>query len=175
VKRIATLLLLFLGASVPLLAQSAPQTQTWSISTSAVTLPGGNQTFVGVDSGIAFTPTPNLDVFDRNVVATGPGFGFYGGGFNYRFPAFSTMLNNQSPNVNFLRFQIGVTGSFGVDRIQLASAPATQHYAWTAGLFANYQISSGGAWQLGVKAEYVQFPGVPGQHVMISLNPSFHF
>jgi hypothetical protein len=156
---------------------SAPSVnlQTWSLNTAAITLPGGKQTFVGVDSGISFTPTPNLDLFDRNVIATGAGFGYYAGGFNYRFPSFGTMLNNQSPNVNFLRLQVGITGSFGVDRIQLPNNLTAQHYGWTAGLFADYQLTSGGAWTLGVKAEYVQFPGEPGSHVAISLNPSFHF
>jgi hypothetical protein len=171
-KRLVAILSLLLLAALSAGAQT-PTYQTWSLTTSAVTLPGGKQTFMGVDSGLTFTPTPNLDLLDRNLVATGAGFEYFGGGINYRIPALSNWLNNKSPNVDGLRLQIGLTVSAGVDRI--TSGPVTtQHYAWTGGGFANYKLTAGGAFMLGVKAEYLQAPG-QASHFAISLNPSFHF
>lgn len=169
-KKLFTAVALFLGLALPGLAQTAPATQTWSLTTSAITLPGGGKTIVGVDSGISFTPTPNFDLFDRNLLSNDGSFGFYGGGQTYRFPVIGTKLNNMSPNVNFLRLQFSETASFGVVRL----ASGKQHYGYTAGTRVDYQLTSGGAWTLGVKAEYVQFPGVPS-HAAVSLNTAFHF
>jgi hypothetical protein len=166
---IPTVLLLLFAVSAS--AQTpAATTQTWSLTTSAVTLPGGKMSIMAVDSGIAFTPTVNFDLFDRNLLSNDGNFKFFGGGQNYRFPAISRKLNNVSPNVNFLRLQLSETASFGVVRLN----GGAQHYGWTAGLRADYALTSGGALTLGVKAEYVQFPGVPS-HVAISINPAFHF
>jgi len=154
------------------LAQMAPalQYQTWSLTTSALTLPGAGKTLVGVDSGLSFTPTPNFDLFDRNIVSNDGSFGFYGGGQTYRFPAIGTKLNNTSPNVNFLRLQVAETTSFGVVRL----ASGANHYGYTAGIRVDYQLTSGGAWTFGAKGEYVQFPGVPA-HAAVSFNTAFHF
>jgi hypothetical protein len=167
--RLAAVLAAWLGLAGVAFAQAVP-TQTWSLTTSAVTLPGGKSSIVGVDSGISFTPTPNFDLFERNINSNDGSFGFYGGGVSYRLPAVGTKLNNMSPNVNFLRLLFAPTASFGVVRL----ANGAQHYGFTAGVRADYQLTAGGAWTLGVKGEYAQFPGVPS-HAAISLNTAFHF
>jgi hypothetical protein len=168
--------LLFLPALAP--AQTAPapaepQYQTFSLNTSVVALPGGKQTFAGMDSGITFTPTPNFDLLDRNLVATGAGFEYFAGGFNYRIKPLSIGLNNASPNVNGLRLQFFVTASAGVDRITSGTV-TTQHYGFTAGGGVNYLLNAAGTWTLAAKVEYADFPGFARKPIVM-LNPAFHF
>jgi hypothetical protein len=172
VAYVAKLLLLFVLLSGAAMAQTpAPTpTTTWSLTTSAMTLPGAGKTIMGVDSGISFSPTPKLDLFDRNLISNDGSFGYYAGGLTYHLPAISTALNNVSPNVNFLRLQFSPTASFGVVRL----GSGIQHYGFTGGVRVDYSLTASGGWTLGAKTEYVQFPGVPS-HAAVSLNAGFHF
>lgn len=160
--------------AIPAMAQTTPAaavpvTQTWSAQMSAVALPGGKNSIAGTDAGISFTPSPNLDLFDRNLLSSDGTLKYFAGGFNYRFPAISVAANNASQNVNFLRVQFFATGSFGVAQVN-----SVNHYGFTAGGGVNYELTQGGAWTLGGKAEYAHFPDYPG-HAIVEINTGFHF
>lgn len=170
---VAMVCLLALGASAQTATTTTepaqPVTQTWSTQVSAVALPGGKNSIAGTDAGITFTPSPNLDLFDRNLLSSDQTLQYYAGGVNYRFPAISVAANNASQNVNFLRVQFFATGSVGVAKVS-----SINHYGFTAGGGVNYQLTSGGAWTLGGKAEYAHFPGYPGSAI-VEMNAAFHF
>jgi len=172
---LASLLFCFVvSAQTPAPAPVDPQYQTFSVTTSVVSLPGGKSTFAGVDSGITFTPTPNVDLLERNLIATGAGFSYFAGGFNYRIKPLSIGLNNLSPNVNGLRLQFFVTASAGVNRITAGTVTA-QHYGFTGGGGVNYSLTKSGSWTLGGKVEYAKFPGFANNTWIAVLNPAFHF
>lgn len=168
---VAAVCLLTQGASAQTTTTTTeqPVTQTWSVQTSAVALPGGKNSIAGTDAGIMFTPSPNLDLFDRNLLSSDQTLEYYAGGENYRFPAISVAANNSSQNVNFLRVQFFQTASFGIARVENVN-----HYGFTAGGGLNYQLTSGGAWTLGAKAEYAHFPDYAGKAI-IEVNAGFHF
>jgi len=92
-------LLVLLLLSVPAFAQ----TNTFSLSLSPLSLPSGKSTVIGTETGTTFTPTPNFDFKNENILAGG--FEYFGGGFNYRFPVLSTKLDRISPNLNGNLFQ----------------------------------------------------------------------
>lgn len=151
-----------------------PATQTFSLSAQAIALPGGHQTVAGMDAGVTFTPTPNLDLRDDNIVATGSSFTGFFGGINYRLPVLSTKLNNVSPNLNGARFQFYLTASAGVDRITSGATPV-QHYAFLAGGGVNYDLTGSGSWTLGIEARYAKLPGFANNTAIVAVNPTFHF
>jgi hypothetical protein len=161
------LVVLLLPAITP--AQDVPVTQTWSVNVQGVALPGGKTTLSGVDAGLAFTPSPNLDLFERNVLSSDRTLVFNGGGLRYRFPAFSFAANNASQNVNFLRVQFSLAGTFG-----MAQVNGGNHYGYLVGPRVDYQLTKGGAWTMGGSVEYAHFPGYPVKAV-IELGSAFHF
>jgi hypothetical protein len=170
VKKLLTLGLFFLFPFVVFgQTPEAPVTQAWSMNTSAVTLPGGKASIAGVDSGITFTPSANLDLFDRNLITSDSNLQYYAGGIAYRLPAVSTKANNLATNANFLRVRFSVLGSFGVARVFNIN-----HYGYTAGVGVDYSLTQSGSWTFGGSGEYAQFPGY-GSHVIVKVNAAFHF
>lgn len=146
-----------------------PVTTTWSTQASAVALPGGKNSVAGTDAGITFAPSPNFDLFDRNLLSSDGTLQYYAGGEDYYFPAISVAANNASPTVDFLRLRFFETASFGEARVS-----SVNHYGFTAGGGVQYQLTSGGAWSLGARAEYAHFPGYSG-NAIIEVNAAFHF
>ena len=168
---------LLLGLAFPALAQTPapPPVTTFSLTSTALALPGGKSTFAGTDAGMTFTPTPNFDLREDNIVAPSGNFlGFYGG-FNYRLPVLSTKLNNVSPNLNGYRFQFYITGSAGVDRITDAAGNARQHYSFLAGGGVQYDLTSSGTWTLGAEVRYAKLPGLINNTAIVTFGPQFHF
>lgn len=172
-KRLISLLLLLFA--LPCFAQTAPPTTTFSANTSVISLPNGKQTFAGVDSGITFSPTPNFDLLERNLISTGPGFQYFAGGTNYRIKPLSVGFNNMSSNVNGLRFQFGITESVGVVRITDSNGVTRQHYGFTGGGFVNYSLTQGGMFTMGATVEYAKFPGFANNTWIVKLSPAIHF
>jgi opacity protein-like surface antigen len=123
---------------------------------------------------MTFTPTTNFDIREDNILATGGNFEYFGGGFNYRLPVLSTMLNNASANLSGYRFQFYLTGSAGVDRISVNGGTA-QHYGFLAGAGANYNVTSSGTWTLGGEVRYAKFPGFANNTVVVVVGPAIHF
>ena len=155
-------------AALPASAQDQPVTQTWSFQTTGVGLPGG-KAISGVDGGVTFTPSANLDLFERNLISTDHSLGYYAGGVTYRFPAISTKANNAAQNVNFLRVRFGLKGSFGVARVN-----GVNHYGFTAGPTVDYSLTKTGSWTFGGSVEYAHFPQYAGKAI-VELGPTFHF
>jgi len=159
------------------LAQSppaAPVSQPWSATTSVLSLPGNHQTIAASDSGIAFTPTPNLDVLDRNLLSTDGALRYFGGGVNYRIAWLNKKLDTISPNVNFLRVQTFVTASAGIAQVTLAGV-TKNHYGFMAGGGVNYMLTQNGSWTLGGSVEWAKFPGYQNNGLIVKFGPTFHF
>lgn len=172
-SRILTLLCLIASFTVPAFSQSAPPaqpvTQQWSLTTSAVALPGGKTSIAGTDSGISFTPSANFDIFDRNLLSNDGSLKYFAGGVTYRLPIISTKLNNMASNTDFLRFQFAPTASFGIAQVN-----GVNHYGFTAGARVDYMLNASGSWTFGGKGEYAHFPGYDGKAI-VELNAAFHF
>lgn len=176
-KKLITLLFLVCGLPLASLAQFAPAVKTFSMTTQAISLPGGRSTVAATDTGLTFNVTQNFALRSDNIVTPMSGSslqGAYFGGFNYTLPALSTKLNNASPNLNGLRFQFYLTASAGVDRITSASG-IVQHYAFLAGGGMNYDLNASGSWRLGVEVRYAKLPGYANNTVIAAVGPSFHF
>lgn len=171
-KKVLTLAVFLLFALAGF-AQTVP-TQTFNLTLSPISLPGGKQTVAGTEAGAMITVTPNLDLGNVDVLAPGNNFQYFAGRVNYRIPWLSNKLQNISPTLNGLRFQFGVTASVGVDRITGPGDP-TQHYGFTGGGFVNYSIDSGGHYSLGLEAQYAKFPGLNNNTFTVSLDPAIHF
>ena len=156
---------------------SSPNVQTFSLTSSAVSLPGGKSTVMANDTGATFSITSNFQLRSDNIVTPASSSvlqGAYFGGFNYFLPVFSTKLNNMSPNLNGARFHFYVTGSFGVDRVSSGS-DVKQHYAALAGGGVYYDLTNSGSWTLGVEGRYAKLPGYANSTAIVSFGPSFHF
>lgn len=166
---VAALLLLI---AVPAFGQSA--VQPFSLTSQAISLPGGGQTTVATLAGFTFTPTANFDLKDTNLVSGGNFQGFYGG-FNYRLPVLSSKLNNISPTVNGFRFQFYITASAGIDRVADASGNVRQHYSFLAGGGVNYDLTNSGSWTLGGEVQYAKLPGLANNTAIVSFGPAWHF
>lgn len=172
-KRILWVLALALLGSPAFAQTGTPSTtNTFALTATAVSLPGGGQTIAGSVAGITFTPTANLDLREDNLLASGAQ-GFFGG-FNYRLPVLSTKLNNMSPTLNGYRFQFYVTASAGVDRITSGVVTA-QHYAFLAGGGINYDLTGSGRWTFGGEVRYAKLPGLANNTAIVSVGPSIHF
>ncbi len=163
--------LLLLGS--PAMAQTVVS-QPWSATTSVLSLPGNHQTIAASDSGLAFTPTPNLDIFDRNLIASDSTMKYFAGGANYRIAWLNKKLDSISPNVNFLRVQTFVTASAGIEQVSLAGV-TKNHYGFTAGGGANYMLNQSGSWTLGGSVEWAKFPGYQNNGLIVKFGPTFHF
>lgn len=151
------------------------QSQTFSLTGQPIALPGGGQTVAGTLAGFTFTPTPNFDLKNTNLVANSGNFvGLYGG-FNYRLPILSTKLNNISPNINGMRFQFYITGSAGIDRVTDAAGNVRQHYSFLAGGGINYDLTNSGTWTLGGEVQYAKLPGLANNTAIVSFGPAWHF
>lgn len=175
-----TLLLLFAVALLAVSAhaqsaQPAGNVQTFTLEGAPVALPGNKVTFVGSVSGISVQVTKNLSLREDNIVAgSGNMTGFFGG-INYTLPAFSTALNNASPNLNGYKFQLYLTGSAGVDRVTDALKNTAQHYAFLAGGGVRYDLTNSGTWSLGVEVRYARLPGFAMNTAIVSAGPALHF
>jgi len=146
-------------------------TTSFSIPLSAVTLPGGHSSIMGMSTGIAFTITQSFDVKQSSILSGG--MDFYGFGSNYRFPVISTALNNISPNTNFLAFQFYVDGAVG----GVYSTAPQSHWGFYAGGGVDYFLNN--AWSLGGKIDWVHFPTdnlqTPNNSYMVIIGPKIHF
>jgi hypothetical protein len=178
VAYIAKVVILCLLISGVAMAQTTPPaqivSQPWSLNTNVLSLPGNHQTIAASDSGLAFTPTPNLDIYDRNLISTDGVLKVFSGGVNYRLAWLNKKIDNISPNVNFLRVQLFVTAGAGIDQVSLAGV-TKNHYAFTAGGGANYMLNTSGSWTLGGSVEWAKFPGYQNNGLIVKFGPTFHF
>lgn len=157
-------------------AVHAQDYSTFSMTASALALPGNHQTVTGAVSGITFSPTPNLDLREDNITPATPGSLAFLGGFSYHLPAISTKINNASPNLNGYNFDVYLTASLGETRITDAAGNTASHYAGLAGVGMRYKLSSGGAWSMGFEARAARLPGMAsGWTAVISLGPQLRF
>lgn len=150
------------------------QTTTFSLTSQAVTLPGGKSTLVGVSTGIALTVTPNFDLREENFIASQANSMIFLGGFNYRLPILQTKLNNMSPTLNGFRFQFYITASAGVNRLALSSGTIS-HSALLAGGGLNYDMTSTGRWTFGAEIRYARLPGMAMNSAIVAIGPTLHF
>lgn len=168
-RLIATMVGLWL-ASVASAQTSTPDVQTFSLSSSAVSLPGGGKTVAATDAGATFNVTTNFQLRDDNILASDSSFRGYFGGFNYFLPVLGGKLNNASPNLNGSRFHFYLTGSAGVDQ-----AFGHQHYAFLGGGGVFYDLTASGKWTFGGEARYAKLPGYANNTAIVSIGPAFHF
>jgi hypothetical protein len=172
--KIVAAFLFALVLSISAHAQAAP-VSAFSLTAQPVSLPGGKSTIVGMITGLTFTPTPNLDLREDNILAAGNNVQVFAGGFNYRLPVLSSKLNNVSPNLNGYRFQFYITASVGVDRITQVDGTTAQHYAVLAGGGLNYDVTGSGRWTFGGEVRYAKLPGFANSTAIVSVGPSLHF
>lgn len=165
-KKLA-LLSIFLALPIVAFAQTV---NSFSVTTSAISLPNGKDTLVGTDAGIALVVTPNISIFERNILGSGNAFQFFGGGAQYNFPVLSTKLNNASVNLDGMRFQFFGKGSAG-----LVKVPMGNHYGFTAGGGVNYDLTGKGTWSFGGSIEYAKFPGYVNNTFIVEAGPALHF
>lgn len=166
----SALLVAMLFFTMPLFAQTAPASHTFSLNTTALSLPGAGSTLAAMDAGLTFGVTSNLELRDDNFVTTDNTFRFFGGGVNYYLPVLSTKLNNMSPNLNGYRFRFYLTGQAGAD--QYANK---QHYAYRAGGGFYYDLTASGTWTFGAEATYDHFTGFKTNTWSVAVGPSIHF
>jgi len=178
IRRILAVLAFALFGALAFAQTPAPApaivSQPWSLNTNVLSLPGNHQTIAASDSGVAFTPTPNLDLYDRNLLSTDGALKVFSGGVNYRLAWLNKKLDSISQNVNFLRTQIFVTAGAGVDQVTLAGV-TKNHYAFTAGGGINYMLTPNGSWTLGGSVEWAKFPGYQNNGLIVKIGPTFHF
>jgi hypothetical protein len=174
---IAVLALLSVFLALPVLAQNAPlPTQTFAFTDSAVSLPGIKGTFVGNDAGVTFSPTPNFDLAEHNIVSSDAKLSAFMGGVNYRFPVLSLGLNNAMPDVSGFRLLFGLSAAAGIDRVKDDAGNVAQHYAFLAKATFSYAMGSTGAWQMGANVGMARFPGfAKGWTPVVEVGPSFQF
>ena len=168
--------LLILSATLGL-AQNAPiPTQTFAFTDSAIDLPGAKGTFVGNDAGVTFSPTPNFDLAEHNIISSDAKLSAYMGGVNYRFPVLSLKLNNMTPEVSGFRMLFGLSAAAGIDRVKDPAGNVAQHYAFLAKATFSYALSASGSWQLGANVGMARFPGyAKGWTPVLEVGPQWHF
>jgi hypothetical protein len=171
------LAMLCLFCAIDSFGQSLPvgSTSTFTMSSTAVSLPGGKSTVAGTDTQMLLNITPSFSLRDSNFISPiGNGFQYFGGGFRYNLNNLSKNLNNMSTTLNGFRFQFYFTGTVGVDRVTVSNT-TKQHYGTTIGGGVSYALTSTGTWQLGAEVEYAKFPGLNNNTAIVKLGPSIHF
>lgn len=169
-KRTLLTVIAVLCSAVAALAQDTPFS-TFSVTTAAISLPGGRSTVAGTEAGAMLRVTQNTSIGTMNVISPGT-LSYYSGRFEQHIPFLSKKLNNISPTINGLQFDIGVTGSAGVVRVPVGS-DFKQHYGFTGGVFVNYYLNK--TWSLGVEAQYAKFPGYNNNTATVAFSPAIHF
>lgn len=167
---VSILVIGFLLAGVAEAQTSTPSVQTFSLTSSALSLPGGGKTVAATNAGATFNVTTNLQLRSDNILTTDGSFYGYFGGVNYFLPVLGRKLNDISPNLSGGRFHFYVTGSAGVDQ-----AYGKQHYAFLAGGGVFYDLTASGKWTLGGEARYAKLPGYANNTAIVSVGPAFHF
>lgn len=148
-------------------------TSTFTLNSTAISLPGGKSTVPGTDTQMLINITPNFSLRDSNFVSPiGNGFQYFGAGFRYDIPYLSKALNNFSSNLNGLKFKFGVTGTVGIDRVT-SSNSTNQHYGLTLGGHVDYYLNN--VWSLGAEIEYAKFPGLNNNTAIAKFGPAVHF
>jgi hypothetical protein len=175
--KVLALTLITLALALGAFAQNAPiPTQTFSFNAAPIDLPGSKGTFVGTDAGLTFSPTPNLDAAEHNIVSSDGRLSSFLGGVNYRFPAVSLKANNLMPGVSGFRMLFGLGASVGIDRVKDASGVVQQHYAALAQATFSYALTTSGNWQWGANVGLARFPGyAKGWTPVLEVGPQFHF
>lgn len=170
-KKLFTLALFALFATLSF-AQNAPlPTQTWTTDFTSMALPGAGQTFVGTaaDVGVSFTPDTNV-FFETIQSPSAPNFaGFYGPGVSYQINALSKFINDRSPLSGF-KLRFSVLGSFGESRIG-----DRNHFAGTARFRTEYALNSDGKFGLAVEVGAARLYTGPGWQKIVSLGLPIHF
>ena len=159
-------------------AQNSPlPTHTFTLTTSAISLPGDRGTFVGTDSGVAVSFTDRFDLAQTNIMSSDGKLNFFGGGAAYSFPVLSRYFNDKSPTISGFRVKLGIRAFAGVDRVKdPITAVTQQHWAeMVQGVFA-YSLDSAATWTLGANVGMARFPGyAKGWTPIVEVGPSFHF
>jgi hypothetical protein len=150
-------------------APSAFPTTTYDFNLTPITLPGVKASASGAESDIKFHPTTNFSVGETTLIS--PDYVFIGGRADYVIPAFSKWFNNISPTLNGYQFQLGLTGSLGVDK-PFGVVPQS-HWGERAGIFMNYAVS--GSTGLALEVQWNNFPGYAHNVPSIAFGPNFHF
>ncbi len=160
------------NAPTPQPPQLAPafSDTTVTFNLTPISLPGLGQSLSAAETDVILNLTTNNQIGETTLVGTN--FTFVGGRYNRIIPQVSNWLNNLSPNLNGMQFQVGVTSSLGVVRDN-----STSHWGERAGVFANYAINN--TWAMGLDVEANNLPGQPTQHgnwnYSLAFGPSFHF
>ncbi len=160
----------FAVLAVSAVAQTPPTPQTFSLTASAISLPGGGHTVAGTVAGATLNVTQNVALRSDNIIANGSDFKGFFGGFNYQLPVLGKKLNNASPNLDGARFHFYVTASAGVDQVG-----DKQHYAFLAGGGVYYDLTSSGSWNFGGEVRWAKLPGLANNTAIVTAGPSFRF
>ncbi len=187
IRKLLTLFSFFVFGVLTLAQTPAPvpvaiQATTFSVTTSAISLPGNRQSTSGALVGVNIAVTPNLSFEQTDFTdADGMTSGFYGG-VRYIVPKFSTWLDNASPNLSGYDFQLSLSAHFGIDHVvpvgesggQLA---AQQHFSAMAGPRLSYAPKGSSTWSLAVDVRWLNLPR-PGQRPntwLVAAGPIIHF
>lgn len=146
-------------------------TTTVSFNLTPISLPGAKTSVSGAEVDAFLKLTSNISFGETSLISGG--YSFIGGRVNYVIPQFSKWLNNTSPTLNGYQFQLGVTGSLGVDRVPTGPGVSASHWGERAGLFLNYAVN--GTVGLGMEAQWCNFPGYAQTSYSVAFGPNFHF
>jgi hypothetical protein len=138
-----------------------------------MSLPGNKQTLAGTLSGVSFGVSQNFSVRQTNLIVPTSVSAYYGG-VEYRVAAFSKWLDNVSPQLNGMHFQLRVNGDVGIDRVT-NGADAHQHWSFLAGGTLNYQVAGSSTYSLLSTVQYGKLPGYANNTWLVAVGPSIHF
>lgn len=171
------LLFVVLLLSLAAFGQNAPiPVQTFSITTSAISLPGASGTFVGTDSGATFNPTQSVDFASHNILSSDGRLSAFMGGADYTFYQVSKLMNDKMPKLSGFRLLPSLGGAFGISRVKDSFGNVQQHYSGMINAKLAYSLDSGGHWQIAFSAGALRAPYfAKGWTPYASLPFSYHF
>lgn len=180
-KKLAILCALFLYAScvpaqtatpAPAPAPVVAPTTTFSITSQAVALPGGEQTVAATIVGGTYAVTTNLSIRNDNLMAPGNGLQAYFGGLQYYLNAAKLLAKTTFANA----IQPYITASMGVDIVSPANAPTQQHYSFLAGGGLNYDPSNTGHFSVNlIEVRWAKLPGYANSTAVVASGVKLSF
>lgn len=163
-KFLLLLLILLVLAAIPAKAQNttASSTETapinqgaFSLTASAVALPGGGQTVAGTILGQTFAVTDTLSLRATELIAPGSSTNAYFGGVQW-FPNVQKVLSKtRLTSYGLVPY---LTASAGADQVSPAGSSTKEHYAFLLGGGLNYCPMAA----MCVNAFEVQYARLPG-------------
>lgn len=181
-KYLATFVFFLCSAGLSFAQTPAPEptpspVSTFAISTSAISLPGHNETLAGAETGVVLQVTPNVALRQTNFLSSGAQVNGYFGGVDYTIAKFSKFIDNKSPYLAGYNFKLQVTASAGASRI---ANPTTndviQHWAFLAGGRLSYAPKGSQTFSLAIEVQDLNTPGLAKRNnLVVALGPSLHF